>query len=202
MSDLQKQYKKLEETFLVGERVRTLFRENEDPNALRKAILEITKLLPDGWVLVGGLSVGFHAEPRRTDDVDIMIYGEDKLQDIKDALWKGFKDIQARKHAMKHRETGVELEILTPEFLKIDKNIVKKAIDDAVIVNDIRIVSKAGLIATKLCRGEFKDLGDIEVIVKAHGTVDVSVYPLTDKQLALYKMVLDKVAQQSLIVDS
>ena len=196
LTDLQNQYKKLEESFLVGDRVRTLFKENESPNSLRRAVDNVAKLLPNGWVLAGGLSIGFHATPRGTDDVDIMIYSESNLQSIKDVLWQNFKEIPGRKHAMKHKETGVELEILTPEFLKVDARIIKKAIDDAIVVNGIRIITKDGLIATKLCRGEFKDLGDIEVLVKAHGIIDVSGYPLTDEQLALYKMVTDKVAGQ------
>jgi hypothetical protein len=196
LSDLQEQYKKLQESFLVGDRVRTLFKENENPHSLKRAIASLARLLPDGWVLVGGLSVGFHATPRGTDDVDIMIYSESKLSDVKDTLKHEFADIPNRKHAMRHKETKVELEILTPEFLKIDTRIIKKAIDDAIVVDHMRIVSKEGLVATKLCRGEFKDLGDIEVLVKAHGVIDVSGYPLTDKQLALYKTVTDSIAQR------
>lgn len=181
---------KIKKLFLISGQVKTLFKENENPNSLKIAVDDISSILGTDWVLVGGLSLGYHADPRGTDDIDIMIYSEENLDNVKFSMARKFKRIAGRNHAVIHKDTGVEVEILTPEFLKIPSSIIKKAIEDAIVDDGLRIITKEGLVATKLCRGDFKDLGDIETLVKKYGQIDISGYELTDEQMELYNMVL------------
>ena len=50
------------------------------------------------------------------------------------------------------------------------------------------MVSREGLVALKLSRGKYIDLADIESIV-TKGMVDVSSYPLTEKQREILKKI-------------
>ena len=136
------------------------------------------------WVLAGGLAVGYHTKPRGTQDVDIFFSDEEALATLKNHLGGSFR--QTRPHALEHKATGIEVETLTPEFLKISPQIVAMAIKTAEDRKGVSVVSREGLVALKLQRAENKDKGDIEAIIAAGGSVDLSNYGLTKKQLKLY----------------
>jgi len=135
------------------------------------------------WALIGGLAVGFHSRPRGTQDVDILLKSGGDIDKLVHML-KSFK--RHRSHAFEHKKTGVEVEVLTPEFLNIDSSIVSKAIETSEKHNlkgsQVPVVSKAGLVALKLQRGKRQDLADIESVLSKDRSIDCSEYNLTEEQ--------------------
>ena len=138
------------------------------------------------WALGGGLAAGFHARPRGTQDVDIFVQSENEVEKLKSICTRP-KFAWGRQHAITHLYTGAEIEILSPEFLKRNPIVIKRAIETAEIHDGIPVVSKEGLIALKLQRAEHKDLGDIEEILQKHGEVDLSGFDLTNEQIRIYQ---------------
>jgi hypothetical protein len=67
-------------------------------------------------VVIGALALGFYIQkPRATDDVDVIAYSDAEVEKLKTQLASVFK--KHRAHAFEHKKTGVELEVLTPEFI-------------------------------------------------------------------------------------
>lgn len=162
----------------TADAVRSLFTESVVDNPLKKALGDVAKTLQGKkYALIGGLAVGLHARPRGTDDVDILISSEDELGGIKASMvYSGlFKTI--RDHAVIHKSTHVEIEILTPEFLKQNRDITDTALGTATTVpfqgTSIPVASAKSLILLKMKRSSYKDLSDIENIIKA-GVDDIS----------------------------
>ena len=147
-----------------------------------------------GWALCGGLAVGVHARPRGTDDIDVIIASESYLDAFMTQSAGKFR--KTREHAMGHKSTGVEVEILTPEFLKIPSELVAKVIETASLAgvgkSSIPVVSREGLIAMKLCRGGDYDRGDIKAIIRNGGDVDLSSWPLEQKSKELFAKIMDE----------
>ena len=134
------------------------------------------------YVIIGASAFPAHGYLRATEDIDIFFQSE---TDIKNLVMPGFK--LTRAHALTHLATGVEVELLTPEFLKVDKKLIRLAISTATLRDGIRVVSKEGLVALKLQRLSDYDIGDIKRIIRDNGPLNLSQYPLTPKQLAAYK---------------
>src|SRR4051812_44214375 len=63
------------------------------------------------WAVVGGLSVGVYARPRTTIDVNVVVSDEATIVSLETILAPEFK--HHRPLAFEHRETGVEVEIVT-----------------------------------------------------------------------------------------
>lgn len=148
------------------------------------------------WALCGGLAVGVHARPRGTNDVDIMVPDEMTVDRIVMLLNEKFR--RTRDHAVTHRRSGVEVEILSPEFLNVDSAISKAVISSAshsqVGKSSIPVVTRAGLVASKLGRSSRQDLADIEAVIRMGGPVDLSGYPLEDEQMDVYRGILKDVS--------
>lgn len=67
-------------------------------------------------VLIGGLGLSYHVRPRQTQDIDFLM-----LQDIPETV-PGFK--RTRPHAFQHNRTHAEIEIVTPELVKVPREVV------------------------------------------------------------------------------
>jgi len=122
------------------------------------------------WLLIGGTVVGFYTKPRATMDVDVLFRGEDIPNDI-----IGFK--KNRAHAFLHKETHVEVETLTPNYLKLPASVVDKVFDTSVNINNVSIPSPEGIVALKLHRQSLQDLADIQAIAMKH-SVDLTDWPI------------------------
>jgi hypothetical protein len=148
-----------------------------------------------GWALIGGLAVGFRSEPRGTQDVDLMIVTD--LEAVADALIGSgcFKRIRA--HAVEHRDTGIEVELLTHDFLGQPESLLAAAHEDSEMVTvsdfEIPVVRPRYLIALKLNRAlgrdrkAMLDRADIMGLIQHHGAQDLTGLPLTPEQIALYE---------------
>ena len=162
----------------------------ESTGPLRSAIDDFSSAVNVPWVLGGGLALGFHSKPRGTQDVDVFIRNED-LELIKNSLPKN-KFKAHRAHAVEHRPTGVEIELLTPDFLNIDSKLINLAIERAIDQRDIRVMSRESLIALKLQRASYQDMADIITLIKSGGPANLDGYPLSDKNKQLYNKLLQE----------
>lgn len=122
------------------------------------------------WILIGGNVVGFYTKPRATMDVDVLFRGEFLPDQV-----VGFK--KNRAHAFTHKDTHVEVEALTPEYLKLPNEVVEKVFQTSVEINGVQIPSPAGLVALKLYRQTLQDLADIQAVVDKQ-QVDLTDWPV------------------------
>lgn len=148
-----------------------------------------------GWALIGGLAVGFRSEPRGTQDVDLLIVGD--LEVVASALIASGQFKRTRPHAVEHRATGIEVEMLTHDFVGQPESLVAAAYEDSemVAVADfgVPVVRPRFLIALKLKRAlgrdrkAMLDRADILGLIQHHGAPDLGDLPLTREQIALYE---------------
>ena len=147
---------------------------------ITKALTDWTNKNPNG-VIVGGLALSYHAIPRMTFDIDIILPSDN---DIPDSV-VGFKRI--RPHAYEHNKTHVEIEIVTPEFVNVPLNVFKKVKETAQFVNDMFIASPSGLVCMKLWRLSFQDKADIISLINTNN-VDLTGFPNTKEQIEQYEI--------------
>lgn len=135
------------------------------------AVNDWVKASPDGqWLLIGGNVVGFYTRPRATMDVDVLFRSEEIPPQV-----VGFK--RTRHHAFQHNDTHVEVEALTPGFINLSPELVRKVFDTATEIHGVSIPSPSGLVALKLVRSSLQDIADIEAIAK-NQDVDLSGWPV------------------------
>lgn len=123
-------------------------------------------------VLIGGIAVSMYSRARSTEDIDIL-YREES--DVPDNL-TGFRKFRA--HSFRHNQTHVEVETLTPDFLRIPKSIVNQVFDTAVQVGTLRVASVEGIIALKLVSTRHKDLSDVITLLQHNPNIDMSSWNL------------------------
>ena len=182
---------KLEDSLRVADSVRDLTKQASGM-PLSEAVSDLALLMSVTkikWALCGGLAVGVHARPRGTDDVDLIISDESSLDVFFMRTASKFK--KTRDHAMTHKLTGVEIELLTPSFIKVNPALISKAIDTALPTpvgkSLIPVVSRKGLVALKLARGDYQDITDIVAIIRTGGEVDLTDWPLSSKETELFE---------------
>jgi hypothetical protein len=161
----------------------------------RIMIPEVKEALQD-WVsntnshgiLIGALVVGLYSNPRTTTDVDI-IFCDDSAIPISVV---GFKRI--REHAFEHQATGVEVEVLSPEYLKIPESMYNKVEKTASLKEGILVPSVSAIVALKMMRSLLRDLGDIERILKENPTktFDISEFHVPKEKWQHAKNMLDQ----------
>ena len=171
-------------------------------NDVKKAFLDFVKLNKQKDVLlIGGLSVGVYTQARNTQDIDIIVVSDSDIDSVLNDIKSKFK--KNRAHSFEHKSTGVEIEILTPDFINYPKSIVRKAIENATIQDvdghSVKIVSPKFLVALKLKRASlgnnksYMDMFDISNITDVYGKFDLSDLELTDKELQTYeRLIKDK----------
>ncbi len=174
---LNKLRKTFEETLNTSDSVRSLF-ENASSSDLRKALTDVAKLLIDvDYVLIGGLAIGYHTRPRGTDDVDILLVDEDSVQNVHSILQRSGLFKKVRAHACEHKETGVEIELLSPTFIKQPETLVRSAVQNSLRVefgsNTLNVATAKHIVALKLDRFNIHDKADIQNFIK-HGITDIS----------------------------
>lgn len=110
-------------------------------------------------VLIGGMAILNHiSNLRSTTDADFIFMSEDDIP----SFVSGFK--KARGHAFKHLTTHVEIEVLTPEFLHINKELADAVFNTAYDKGEYMIASPSALIALKLDRLNDRDIVDITAL--------------------------------------
>ena len=108
-------------------------------------------------------------------------------------------------HGLIHKETNIEIQLITPEFIHVDPNLIKSTIDtariDVVDGKQVRVADPKHLIALKLGRASQKD--DPKTIVKStmdrsdifkllgiYGRQDLSDLPLKQTERDCYQNIL------------
>lgn len=122
-----------------------------------QALKDLVENAEGRWALAGGLALGFHGFIRATEDIDIIIEGDHVLESFKWSLRLAFKRISKREHMVKHIKTGLEIEILTPEWLKeVPKQVFNFALENIETRNvngvSVPVVNIKALYALKLQR--------------------------------------------------
>jgi hypothetical protein len=135
------------------------------------------------YVLIGGVALSYYTKPRSTTDSDLLFLAK---EDIPAEVPK-FK--RHRTGAFEHKQTGVEIEVLTPESIKMTQELADAIYERSAPVDDIRVASPAGLIASKLERWSLQDRADIDAIL-AITEIDLTPYPLTEKHLDRFNSIV------------
>lgn len=150
---------------------------------VRKALLDWTKHSKRGGIVIGGCALGVYTRPRTTTDADILyLDGEAALP----VTVEKFK--KTRAHAFTHKETGVEIETLTPEYLKLSSDVVDYVKAHVEKSGGIEIASKTSIILLKAQRLSHQDKADIFELFKTMQEFPADITPiLTDKQLNTLK---------------
>jgi len=160
---------------------RTLFESTLAPEVV-SALSDWIKNSKNSGVLIGGMALSYHAIPRYTSDIDVIYLSENDVP----KMVQGFK--KTRSHAFTHVQTGVEIKILTPEFLKIPRELVQAIVKTSASSNGLQIASKSGLITLKLYRKSRRDQADISDLIRS-GDIDLKPFIkwIAPEDMNLYK---------------
>lgn len=156
---------------------------------VRKALLDWSKNDTSDGVVIGGCLMGIYGKPRNTTDGDVLyLNGESSLP----SQVEGFK--RTRNHAFTHNSTGVEIEVLTPEYLKLSPDVVHYVRDSVVLSGGIKIVSRNALIVLKCQRLNPHDKSDIfSIFENMENFPSEILYLLDDKR----KNILNELWEES-----
>lgn len=120
-------------------------------------------------VLIGGMAVFNYIQERTTSDVDFVFLSEDDIP----SNVNSFKRV--RPHCFRHISTHVDIEVLTPDFLSINPELIKIVFDTAFDKGDFRIASPSSIVALKLTRINEMDISDIKALVDNY-QVDITPF--------------------------
>ncbi len=170
LQNIRKTYTNIVESVNMADSVRSLF-EAASAGELAKALTDVSKVLMNTeYTLIGGLAIGYHTRPRGTDDVDILLIDEESVDNVQDILTRSGLFKRARRHAAIHKQTGVEVEILSAPFLKQPEYLVIDTIQKCLKVNFngsiLHVATAKHLVAMKLKRFSAQDKADIQAFIK------------------------------------
>jgi hypothetical protein len=133
-------------------------------------------------ILIGGMAMVDYNSKRSTMDSDFIFLSE---EDIPTYVYK-FK--KSREHAFKHIETHVEIETLSPSFLKVKQELIDLIFETSYDKGDYKIASPSGLVVLKLDRLSETDKLDISFLCDNY---DIDLEPflpfLSDKAKENYE---------------
>lgn len=160
-------------------------------NPLEKALNDFLEEFGDkDFVLIGALALNSHLKsPRATSDIDLLFKSE---SDISKQILVSEKFRRTRSHALEHKETGVEIELLTPEFLGVDKAIVLEIINKA----KNRIAQSEDLLKLKIESGRFQDIADIVRLVRDNSELLETLKSLPESKIK--KNILEELEKETL----
>ncbi len=127
--------------------------------------------------LVGGYALILHGVRRFTEDIDVLVTGED-LRTLSDSLvGNGYAGVQGNARAIRDAETGVRIDFVVSGQFPGDGNPKPVAFPApggfSKEVNGIRVVDLKTLIELKLAsgmtgKGRLQDLADVQRLIQAH----------------------------------
>jgi hypothetical protein len=169
----------------INDGTRTL---NESIMALEvlDALNDWKKNQPSQGVLIGGIALSFYVKPRYTTDADFLFLTTDEIPE----KVENFK--RHRKSAFEHKRTGVEIEVLTPSHIKVPANVAKIIIETSTEIENIRVASPSGIVASKLFRFSLQDKADIASLLKSY-EIDLSLFNIPQKELNIYSNFLNEI---------
>ena len=128
-------------------------------------------------ILIGGLALSYWAKPRETGDIDVLFQSDAHIP----ATVAKFN--RHRAHAFEHNDTGVEVEVLSPEFIDMEDGLYDKVLETSEVLEGIRIASPTGIVALKLGRSSPVDIGDISTLLDAGHKIDLNGWPVDENKL-------------------
>lgn len=131
-------------------------------------------------VLIGAAALGYYAKPRTTVDADLLFMAADDIP----LYVEKFK--RTRPGAFMHKETNVEIEVLTPQSINMPTQVAKAIYDNAKIEDGVRIASPSGLVVSKLIRFKLQDQADIQSLYE-FSKIDLSPYPIPQEWVDRYE---------------
>ena len=126
--------------------------DDESATEAIKTVAEIAGEIGVNWALVGGLAMAIYGSDRNTKDIDIIA---DKLLPLEK---KGLLRQGGERYLIKttKKEVAVDWIIRNDEF----KKLFQIALDEAVKINDVPILTPEWLVILKFIAGRFKDQED------------------------------------------
>ena len=126
--------------------------DDESATEAIKTVAEISRINEVSWALVGGLAMAVYGSDRNTKDIDIIA---DKLLPLenKGLLRQGGERYLIKTHK---KEVAVDWIIRNDEF----KKLFQVALNEAVRINDVPILTPEWLVILKFIAGRFKDQED------------------------------------------
>jgi hypothetical protein len=184
-------------------RLRDLIKTNLPNNGLRSLfesilIPEVVKAFSDWknstrnleYVLIGGIALSYYTKPRTTAGVDVLFL---KTSDIPEIINK-FK--KHRTGVFQHNDTHIEIEVLTPSSINMSEDLALTIYKNAKIIDEIRIASPSGLVASKLGRFKLQDQADVEALLEIE-EIDLTPYPLPKEWKDNYEKLLQILGRQT-----
>ncbi len=129
-----------------------------------KAVAEIAEENGVNWALVGGLAMALYGSDRTTKDIDIIA---DKLLPLEN---QGLLRQGGERYLIKTNKKAVAVDwiIRKDEF----KKLFQVALDEAVKVGDVPILTPEWLVILKFIAGRFKDQEDAVFLLSRNGLVN------------------------------
>lgn len=147
------------------EKINNLFTPSQRLSSIGISLEEVFTF-KGNFILVGGLARRFHSSPRNTGDIDLLFKNEGDLSIFLTSNKGHYNKI--RGHAI--IVNGVEVDLLTPEFLQVPQSIIDYVFNTSITIdNNIKVASKEGLILLKLYRLSPTDDNDIRALIEAGG---------------------------------
>jgi hypothetical protein len=134
-------------------------------------------------VIIGGIALSYYVKPRATVDFDLLFLSDDDIP----MFVEQFK--RNRPGSFLHKKTNVEVEVVTPGKINMDNGLAKAIFDHSNLINNTRIASPSGLIASKLKRFSMQDKADIISLYKTQ-QIDLSKFPLTPHDIEKYNRLI------------
>lgn len=177
--------------FKVRNRSKSKWKNNNNFRSLFESIIpfEVVSTLndwknnynDDNYVLIGGYALKYYLKPRYTEDIDLIFLSFDEIPE------KVNKFRRNRSHSFEHIKYGVEIELLTPEYINVDKTVFEEIFKNSKMSDGINIASPESLIALKLYRFNESDKNDIinlyKYCVENQIEIDLTPYGISDDRL-------------------
>lgn len=148
--------------------------DDESATEAIKTVAEISKTNDVSWALVGGLAMAIYGSDRNTKDIDVIA---DKLLPLEN---QGKLRQGGERYIIKttKKEVAVDWILRNDEF----KKLFQVALNEAVKINDIPILTPEWLVILKFIAGRFKDQED-------------AVFLLSRKALVNRKLIKEKIVE-------
>ena len=121
------------------------------------------------YALCGGLALSYYGLIRGTEDIDILVKNQEDANSLHKMIKNKFRQLDDR---YKHKNGYADLDIIQPGRL-VPQGVINKAIDNAVIIDGLRIVALQDLIILKLYANRHRDIDDIQRLIKLHPDIKI-----------------------------
>jgi hypothetical protein len=161
------------------ETISQFFAMDNPQSTFNRVLRDLMDTCPGG-VIVGGMAVTFYVKnPRTTKDVDIVLL-EGAPATIE--FERRFEPVADKPLTVRHRETGIEVDILSPRNPVLNATLLQAASERFRVIDragiPVRVTSPEGIIALKLRRAQnntpegFQDRSDILSLFRDNPDVD------------------------------